>query len=90
MALLINELYLAILPIVHLGDRFGLTEQVITLFPDKSFATLFRPEEVDGYLLTFKQRAERYLTSGDITYEYKKEHAANGMVIVKVMQNVNR
>jgi hypothetical protein len=46
--MLINTLYLAILPIVHLGDQFGLTEQVVTLFPDSRFATLFHPDEVDG------------------------------------------
>jgi hypothetical protein len=41
-----------------LGDQFGLTEQVVTLFPDSRFATLFHPDEVDSYL---QLRAEKYL-----------------------------
>ena len=34
-----NELYLTVLPLIHLGN--GLTEQSLTVFPDRNFATEF-------------------------------------------------
>ena len=88
--MLINTLYLAILPIVHLGDQFGLTEQVVTLFPDSRFATLFHPDEVDGYLQLFRSRADKYLKGGNvISYEFAKEVVAGtGLVRVQVTQHV--
>jgi len=62
-----NELYLAVLPLIHISTTgpvgFGLTEQTLTLFPDRSFATEFFPDEVDGYVRTFKNRADKYLPS---------------------------
>jgi hypothetical protein len=82
-------LYAAVIPLVHLTERFGLTEQVMTLFPDKNFATFFSPGEVDGYLMTLKNRAETHLKGGNITaYEFSKEPAGNGMFIIKVIQHV--
>jgi hypothetical protein len=87
--MLINELYLAVLPIIHLTDRFGLTEQVLTLFPDKAFATLFHPNEVDGYIATFQNRADTHLRGPNVLrYEVFKEPTARGMIIVKVIQHV--
>ena len=50
-----NELYLTVLPIIHMGQAFGLTEQVLTLFPDRNFATEFFPDEVEGYVATLRQ-----------------------------------
>jgi hypothetical protein len=75
---------------VHLGDRFGSTEQVLTLFPDSRFATLFHPDEVDGYLNLFQSRAEKYLKGGNvISYKFEKESVVGtGMVRVQVTQNV--
>lgn len=89
--MLINNLYLAVLPIVHLGDQFGRTEQVLTLFPDSRFATLFHPDEVEGYLLTFKNRAEKYLQSGNVvSYQFERESVVGtNLVRVRVIQNVN-
>jgi hypothetical protein len=85
----INELYLVVLPIIHLTDRFGLTEQVMTLLPDRTFATQFSPAEVDSYVMTFQNRADSYLKGGNVVgYEVKKEQTATGMVIVKVIQHV--
>ena len=86
----INNLYLAVIPIVHLGDHFGLTEQVLTLFPDSNFATLFHPNEVDGYLQTFQNRAEKYLTGGNVvSYRFEREEVpGTGLVRVHVIQNV--
>ena len=89
MPLRVNVLYAAILPLIHLTERFGFTEQVMTLLPDRNFATLFSPVEVDGYLMTLKNRAETQLKGDNITaYEFSKEPAGNGMVIIKVIQHV--
>jgi hypothetical protein len=46
-----NELYLAVLPLVHYsrlfsGERY---EEVMTLVPDRNFATEFKLDEVDRY-----------------------------------------
>ncbi|MGH7746548.1 MAG: hypothetical protein ACREQ5_17575, partial [Candidatus Dormibacteria bacterium] len=66
-----NELYLAVLPLIHITPTqslgFGLTEQALTLFSDKNFATEFFPDEVEGYIATFKSRADMYLTGGHVT-----------------------
>jgi hypothetical protein len=87
--MLVNELYLAVLPIIHLTDRFGFTEQVLTLFPDRNFATLFTPQEVDGFIQTFRNRSSAYLTSGNVIgYDVEKQPTAGGLVIVKVIQRV--
>ena len=85
-----NELYLAVLPLVHLGQtNYGLTEQTLTLFPDKDFATEFAPEDVDAYLSAFQGRANKYLIGGHVTgYEFHKETVEGGRVIVKVVQHV--
>lgn len=86
----INRLYLAIIPLVHLEERFGLTEQVMTLFPDVQFATHFSPDEVDSYLQLFRNRAETYLKGGNvISYEFQKEEVVStGFVRVLVIQHV--
>jgi len=43
----LSNLYLSIIPIVHLGQQFGLTEEVMTLFPDPQFG--FSLLERDGF-----------------------------------------
>jgi hypothetical protein len=88
-----NELYLAVLPLVHISYNqflgYGLTEETLTLFPEKSFATEFSPDEVDSYIQAFESRAAKYLTGGRVTgYELHKEQADDGRVIVRVVQNV--
>jgi hypothetical protein len=83
-----NELYLTVLPLIHLGREFGRTEETLTLFPDKNFATQFFPDEVDGYVATFQNRIQ-YLTGGHVAgYEIRKEETEDGRIIVKVIQNV--
>ena len=87
-----NELYLAVLPIIHVSTNqalgYGLTEQILTVFPDRNFATEFFPDEVDGYIQTFKNR-EKYLTGGHVTgWDVRKEPTADGRVIVRVVQHV--
>jgi hypothetical protein len=83
-----NELYLAVLPLVHLDT--GLTEQTLTLFPDKSFATEFFKDEVELYINMFKSRAQKYLVGGHVVaYEFHQEPNGNGRVIVRVVQSVS-
>jgi hypothetical protein len=82
-----NELYLAVLPLVHLDT--GRTEQTLTLFPDKAFATEFFKDEVELYINMFKSRANKYLVGGHvIAYEFHSEPKQDGRVIVRVVQNV--
>jgi hypothetical protein len=74
---------------VNLSERFGLTEQYLTLFPDRKFATEFFEDEVDSYVATFERRANRYLVGGHVkSYSFTKEPAGDGRVVVKVVQRV--
>lgn len=83
----VNELYLAVLPLIHLNT--GLTEQTLTLLPDRKLATEFSAEEVDNYVTFFQSRADNYLLGGQVQrYECFKEPSPNGHVIVRVMQHV--
>lgn len=84
-----NELYLAVMPLIHMGSSFGLTEQTLTLFPSREFATLFFADEVVSYEMTFKHRANEYLTGGHVShYEVEREQVKDGRWIVKVTQHV--
>ena len=88
-----NELYLAVLPLVHITNNqllgYGLTEETLTIYPDKNFATNFFPDEVDSYIEAFKWRADKYLTGGHVvSYDLIKVNTDDGRVIVKVIQNV--
>ena len=84
-----NILYLTVLPLVHMGREFWLTEQTLTLFPDKNFATEFFKDEVDSYIKTFEWRANKYLTGGHvINYEFETVETTEDRVIVRVTQNV--
>ena len=88
-----NELYLVVLPLIHISVNptvgFGLTEQTLTLMPSKDFATQFFADEVEGYIATFQNRANQYLTGGHVkSYEIEKEPTDDGRWIVKVIQNV--
>lgn len=90
---IINELFLAVLPLIHISNTaylgFGLTEQTLTLFPDRRFATVFFPDEVDSYISTFKSRAEKYLAGGHVVgYDILKEPTEDGRIVVKVVQRV--
>jgi hypothetical protein len=88
-----NPLYLAVLPLVHISNNqvlgYGLTEETLTLFPDKNFATEFLETEVDNYIDAFIWRANKYLIGGRVvSYECAKEPIGDGKVIVRVTQNV--
>jgi hypothetical protein len=88
------DLYLAVIPLVHISTdtpflRQGMTEQVLTLFPSKDFATEFYPEQVQGYIDLFRSNALSHLVGGRITgYDFVREETEEGLVIVKVIQNV--
>jgi hypothetical protein len=43
----INHLYFVVIPMIHAsGPSYGLTEQVLTLLPDKESATEFYKDEL--------------------------------------------
>ncbi len=82
-----NELYFVVLPLIHLGT--GLTEQTLTLLPDKTFASEFYEDEVQAYIAMFENRANKYLSGGHVTgYSLQKEATEDGRFIVRVTQNV--
>jgi hypothetical protein len=85
-----NELYFAVLPMIHMGgNNPGLTEQILTLFPDRNLATLFPADEVNGYIATFKNRADKYLSGGHVAgYDLHPEPTEDGRILVRVTQNV--
>ena len=86
--MLTNELYLTVLPLIHMGGEFGRTEQALTLFPDINFATKFFPDEVEAYITTFRNRMN-LLTGGHVKgYEIDQVATDDGRVIVRVVQNV--
>jgi len=84
-----NELYFVVLPLIHFGGQnHGLTEQVLTLMPDRNFASRFFPEELSGYIATFNNRIG-LLTSGHVKgFEIHPEVEEDGRLIVRVVQNV--
>jgi len=84
-----NELYFVVLPMIHLGiDRYGFTEEVLTLLPEKHFATRFFADEMNNYLLVFKNRL-KHLTGGHVTsYDLLPEEQEDGRYVVRVVQNV--
>jgi hypothetical protein len=65
------------------------TEPVLTLFPDRSFATEFYPDEVEAYINIFNQVAPS-LTGGHVThYELIQQPTDDGRVVVMVEQHVS-
>jgi hypothetical protein len=101
----INRLYLAVLPIIHLTHfstapvlpflRHGTvqvpqaTEQVLTLFPDRTFATSFYADEVELYINVFRQMVPS-LMGGHVThYELIQQPTDDGRVVVMVEQHVS-
>ena len=91
-----NDLYLAVLPLPSNSRVLVIREnvipqgqQILTLFPDRKWATEFFPDEVDRYLDWFRAFAKSSLTSGHVQgYDYQKEALLNGRLIVKVTQYV--
>jgi hypothetical protein len=88
-ATITNVLYFAVLPQIAVsGTSFGRTEQILTLVPDKNFASAFFPGEVESYIQVFKNR-QSYLVGGHVTgYDLEQEHAGDGRVYVRATQHV--
>jgi hypothetical protein len=63
-----NELYLTVLPLVHFSRFFAgeHSEQVMTLLPDRNFATEFFPDEVDNYIKSFQAATDAKFTGGHV------------------------
>lgn len=87
-----NVLYLAVLPLVPIGQFWAVQEQAreyLTLVPNASFATEFFEDEVDGYIDAFNNHAHA-LVGGHVTgFTYYKERTLfSGRIRVKVVQHV--
>jgi hypothetical protein len=82
--------YLAIVPIIHMGrTNFGETEEALTLFPSREFATEFFPHEVRGYVAAFESSAKKFLTGLHVAgYDVQILPTQNGRVVVRVVQHV--
>jgi hypothetical protein len=81
-----NDLYLAVLPLVHYSRHFaGETfEEVMTLVPDRNFATEFKAEVVDRYIQTFRNAAEEKFGGPIRRFKYDKHPTSDGRVYVVV------
>jgi hypothetical protein len=77
------------MPILHRNTFQEPQEQVLTLFPDRTFATEFYPDEVEIYINIFGQMAQS-LTGGHVThYDVIKQPTDDGRVVVMVEQHVS-
>ena len=98
-----NRLYLSVLPVIHLNPPpanymvvrmgmfkpFGMPEQILTLFPDRNFATEFYPDEVELYINAIQESTSNFLTGGHVTrYEFIRQPTDDGRVVVMVEQYV--
>ena len=84
-----NILYFVVMPQISLSlPDEGRVSQFLTLLPDPTFASEFSKDQVDGYILLFKNR-EQHLIGGDVvSYECTKQDAGNGRFTVRVLQHV--
>ena len=81
-----GDLYLAVLPLVHYsrlfaGERF---EEVMTLVPDRNFATEFPANEAPIYIQTFRNAAEEKYGGPVRRFDYEAYDAGNGKVYIVV------
>lgn len=83
-----GDLFLAVLPLVHYSRHFaGISyEEVMTLVPDRNFATEFPPQYADTYIKTFREAAEEKFGGPVRRFNYSKHEAENGRVFVVVNQ----
>jgi hypothetical protein len=89
MAKIENELYFVVLPMIHMGQtQFGVTEDVLTLMPDINFATRFFPNEVDGFVATFRNRLKHMVGGHVQAYDIYKDELEDGRLVVRVVQYV--
>lgn len=89
---LVNELYLTVLPLIHVTMNqffgYGFTEETVTLYPDRKFATEFFPDEVDRYINVVESRKQYLIGGHSKDFEFFKEPTEDGRVIVRVIQHV--
>ncbi len=85
-----NVFNLAVLPLIHMGrTNFGATEESLTLFPSREFATEFFPDEVRGYVAAFQSSAKKFLTGLHVAgYDVQILPTKNGRVVVRVIQHI--
>jgi hypothetical protein len=85
-----GDLFIAVLPLVHYSRLFsGVSyEEVMTLVPDRTFATEFSADVVDIYINTFREAAEEKFGGPVRRYKYSKHGTDDGRVFVVVNQNV--
>jgi hypothetical protein len=83
-----GDLFLAVLPLVHYSRHFaGVSyEEVMTLVPERNFATEFPPQVADTYINTFREAAEEKFGGPIRRYIYSKHEAGNGRIFVVVNQ----
>ena|SRR5271163_51531 len=81
-----GDLFIAVLPLVHYSRHFaGVTyEEVMTLVPDRNFATEFQPQDVDKYIYTFREAAEEKFGGPVRKFHYSKHPTEDGRVFVVV------
>jgi hypothetical protein len=58
------------------------------LLPDRNFASEFFPDEVEGYVTTFKNRIKYLIGGHSENYEIFQEPTPSGRIIVRVVQHV--
>ena len=82
--------YLAILPLIHMGrTNFGKTEEALTLFPSREFATEFFPDEVRGYVAAVESSAKKFMRGFHVAgYDVQILPTEDGRVVVRVVQHV--
>jgi len=84
-----NILYLTILPMIHAdGYTFGQVQQMLTLMPDKKFATRFFPDEVASYRQMFMNRQSYFIGGHVKSYDLFEEDQPDSRIIVRVEQHV--
>jgi hypothetical protein len=97
-----NILYLTVLPLIRpvvvrnalaarvnvVAARPGSVEQVITLFPDRNFATEFYPDEVQFYIDALDANIPALSGGHVVRYEIFMEPTNDGRVVVRVVQHV--
>ncbi len=86
--LILNELYLAVLPMIRLGESPYPVEEVLTLYPDKNFATNFFPDEIGFFLNLIKKRTQHLMGGHVVRYDFATEQMEDGRQIVRVTQVV--
>jgi hypothetical protein len=84
-----NELYMAVLPMVHLGiNQYGLTEQVITLLPDRKQATDFFPMRFRTTSTSSSEEPSTSSVGTSLGTHLNRSRLTLGRVIVRVYQHV--